>query len=67
MDASNDTTTEIAKSEFADALAQLIDDEGLTVAGLRVTGTDVRGGRINIVMSNGQGFRAMVEEFWPGA
>jgi hypothetical protein len=63
MDASNDVTTEVAKSEVADVLAELIDGEGLTLgAGLHVTTIDVqRGHKINMALSNGQQFLITVE------
>jgi hypothetical protein len=56
-------TTEVAKSEVADVLAELIDGEGLTLgAGLRVISTDVqRGYKINMALSNGQQFLITVE------
>jgi hypothetical protein len=61
MDASNDVTSEVAKSEFADALAELIDGEQVPLDGLTIAGTDVDGGTITIILSNGQRFRAIVD------
>jgi len=61
MDASNDVTTEVAKSEFADALAELIEGERLPLDGLDIVGTDVDGSKITIILSNGQRFRAVID------
>lgn len=61
MDASNDVTSEVAKSEFADALAELIQGEQVPLDGLTIAGTDVTGSVITIVLSNGQLFRAVID------
>jgi hypothetical protein len=61
MDASNDVTSEVAKSEFADALAELIDGEQVSLDGLTIAGTDVDGSTMLIILSNGQRFRAVID------